>query len=173
MRTEDFKKLVAYHSAQMVGMEYEKKKTGHHSDHQKREDGIAKSQGVFLTWISNDPKLYEKTKDIVCAEDFVEEPYHQVAELIYRQYETMGKVEPAVIISQYESREEQSLVAGIFNKEIRAINGDVEQQKAINEVVRSIKKYSLDYRSRHVTDIKELQQIIEEKKQLQTLQIPF
>ncbi|MDY3909794.1 MAG: DNA primase [Eubacterium sp.] len=173
VRTEDFKKLVAYHSAQMVGMEYEKKKTGHHSDHQKREDGIAKSQGVFLTWISNDPKLYEKTKDIVCAEDFVEEPYHQVAELIYRQYETMGKVEPAVIISQYESREEQSLVAGIFNKEIRAINGDVEQQKAINEVVRSIKKYSLDYRSRHVTDIKELQQIIEEKKQLQTLQIPF
>ena len=48
-----------------------------------------------------------------------------------------------------------------------------EQMKAVNEVVRSIKKYSIDYRSRHVTDIKELQKLIEEKKQLQTLQLTF
>ena len=93
--------------------------------------------------------------------------------MISSQYESQHKVEPAVIISRYESLEEQSLVAGIFNKEIRALTGDVEQQKAINEVVRNIKKYSLDYRSRHVTDMAQLQQLISEKKQLQTLQVPF
>ncbi len=26
----------------------------------QKEDGIAKSQGVFLTWLSNDPVLFEK-----------------------------------------------------------------------------------------------------------------
>lgn len=45
------------------------------------------------------------------------------------------------------------------------------QKKAVNEVVRNIKKYSLDYRSRHVTDIVELQGLLEEKKKLQKLQI--
>lgn len=72
--------------------------------------------------------------------------------MIYEQYETTGKVEPAMIISKFQSKEEQSLVAGIFNKELKEISKDTEQQKALNEVVHSIKKYSLEYRSRHVTD---------------------
>lgn len=173
-RTEDFRKLVAYHSAKMVGIDYEKRqKERLQSGGKKQEDGIAQSQGIFLTWLSNNPELFEKTKGIISAADFVDEPYHQVALMMYEQQETMGKVEPAMIISKFQSREEQSLVAGLFNKEIKEISQNSEQQKAVNEVVRSIKKYSLDYRSRHVTDMKELQSLIEEKKTLQTLQIHF
>ena len=48
----------------------------------------------------------------------MDEPYHEVAQMIYEQYETTGKVEPAMIISKFQSKEEQSLVAGIFNKEL-------------------------------------------------------
>ena len=174
VRTEDFKKLVAYHSARMVGIDYEKRRQERMvKTAGQKEDGIAKSQGVFLTWLSNDPVLFEKTKGILSAEDFVDEPYHEVAQMIYEQYETTGKVEPAMIISKFQSKEEQSLVAGIFNKELKEISKDTEQQKALNEVVRSIKKYSLEYRSRHVTDMKELQTLMEEKRKLQTLQISF
>lgn len=174
VRTEDFKKLVAYHSARMVGIDYEKRRQERMvKTARQKEYGIAKSQGVFLTWLSNDPVLFEKTKGILSAEDFVDEPYHEVAQMIYEQYETTGKVEPAMIISKFQSKEEQSLVAGIFNKELKEISKDTEQQKALNEVVHSIKKYSLEYRSRHVTDMKELQTLMEEKRKLQTLQISF
>ena len=174
VRTEDFKKLAAYHSARMVGIDYEKRRQERSAKTaRQKEDGIAKSQGVFLTWLSNDPVLFEKTKGILSAEDFVDEPYHEVAQMIYEQYETTGKVEPAMIISKFQSKEEQSLVAGIFNKELKEISKDTEQQKALNEVVHSIKKYSLEYRSRHVTDMKELQTLMEEKRKLQTLQISF
>ena len=145
VRTEDFKKLVAYHSARMVGIDYEKRRQERMvKTARQKEDGIAKSQGVFLTWLSNDPVLFEKTKGILSAEDFVDEPYHEVAQMIYEQYETTGKVEPAMIISKFQSKEEQSLVAGIFNKELKEISKDTEQQKALNEVVHSIKKYSLE-----------------------------
>ncbi len=172
VRSEDFRKLVAYHSAKMVGIDYEKRRQERkQSGANKQEDGIAKSQGIFLTWLSDDLNLFEKTKDIITEKDFVDEPYHQVAEMMYEQYREYGKVEPAKIISKFQSKEEQSLVAGLFNKEIKAIEKDSEQLKAINEVVRNIKKYSLDYRSRNVTDMKELQQLIVEKKQLQNLQI--
>lgn len=174
VRVDDFRKLVAHHSAKMVGIDYEKRRQERAIQRAKKpEDGIAQSQGIFLTWLSNDPLLFDKTKDIIGVDDFVDEPYHQVAQLMYEQHENTGQVEPATIISKFQSKEEQSLVAGLFNKELKAISRDTEQQKALNEVVRSIKKYSLDYRSRNVTDMKELQRLIEEKKQLQTLQITF
>lgn len=174
VRSEDFRKLVAYHSARMVGIDYDKRRQERKNlDMKKQEDGIAKSQGIFLTWLSNDPLLFEKTKEIIGAEDFVDEPYHQVAEMIFEQYNTMNKVEPASIISRFQSKEEQSLVAGLFNKELKAISRDTEQQKALNEVIRSIKKHSLEERSRKVTDMKDLQQLILEKRQLQTLHITF
>lgn len=51
----------------------------------------------------------------------MDEPYHQVAVVMYEQYRTTKKVEPAKIISQFDSKEEQSLVAGLFNKEIVAL----------------------------------------------------
>ena len=74
VRTEDFKKLVAYHSARMVGIDYEKRRQERMvKTAGQKEDGIAKSQGVFLTWLSNDPVLFEKTKGILSAEDFVDE----------------------------------------------------------------------------------------------------
>ncbi|MCH5252520.1 MAG: DNA primase, partial [Lachnospiraceae bacterium] len=166
-RTEDFRKLVAYHSAKIAGIDYDRrKKERKQNPPGSVEDGIAKSQGIFLTWLCNDLTLFEKTKGIVSAGDFVDEPYHQVAEMMYEQYGDTGKVEPAKIISQFQSKEEQSLVAGIFNKELKEINQDSEQIKAVNEVVRNIKKYSLDFRSRNVTDLKELQNLIEEKRKL-------
>lgn len=174
LRVEDFRKLVAYHSAQMAGIDYEKRRKERSlQGTKKQEDGIAQSQGIFLTWLSNDPSLFVKTKGIISEEDFVDEPYHKVAQLMYEQYRNTGQVRPAVIISNFQSKEEQSLVAGLFNKELKAIHKDAEQQKAFNEVVRNIKRYSLDYRSRHITDMRELQQLVEEKKQLQTLQILF
>lgn len=174
VRTEDFRKLVAYHSARLVGIDYEKRRQQRAVNAgKKQEDGIAQSQALFLTWLCNDVSLFEKTKDIIGVQDFMDEPYHQVAEMMYKQYRDTGTVEPAIIISKFHEKEEQSLVAGLFNKELKEISRDAEQQKAINEVVCRIKKYSLDYRSRNVTDMKELQQIVLEKKKLQTLQIKF
>lgn len=174
VRTEDFRKLTAYHSAKMVGIDYEKRRQERSLKGQKPpEDGIAKSQGLFLTWLSNDPMLFQKTDGIIGEEDFVDEPYHQVAHFMYEQYRSTGKVEPAMIISRFQSKEEQSLVAGLFNKQLKEISKDTEQQKALNEVIRSIKKYSLEYRSRHITDMKELQNLMDEKRKLQTLQISF
>ena len=172
VRTEDFRKLVAYHSAKMVGIDYDKRYRERKQSRQEHgEDGIAKSQGIFLTWLSNRPELFEKTKDYISEKDFVDEPYHRVAELMYEQYKKDGQVQPAVIISKFESKEEQSLVAGLFNKELKEISREEEQKKALNEVIRNIKKYSLDYRSRNVTDMKELQELVNEKKRLQELRV--
>ncbi len=174
VRTEDFRKLTAYHSANMAGIDYEKRRREREKNRTGpagKEDGIAKRQAIFLTWLCNTPELFQKTEGILSAADFVDEPYRQVAEMMYEQYQSSGQVDPAKIISRFESKEEQSVVAGIFNKELRELRKDEEQKKALNEVVRSIKAYSLELRGRNITDLAELQKLIEEKKKLQTLKI--
>ena len=111
--------------------------------------------------------MFEKTKDILSEKDFVDEPYNEVAKLLFQQYETEGKVQPAIIINKFQSKDDQSLVAGIFNKEIEYLENDEEKKKSFEEVVRTVKRYSIDCRSRSITDMKELPKIIEEKKKIQ------
>ena len=48
---------------------------------------------------------------------------------------------------------------------------DSEREKALNEMVKTLKKASLDKKSREITDLSQLQKIIMEKKQLETLHI--
>ncbi len=171
VRVEDFRKFVAIQSARRVGIDYEKRRVDRERSGKKKEDGIAKSQGILLTWMCNQPELFEKTKDIISEEDFVDEPYHRVASMMYEQYRERGSVEPAVIVSKFDSKEEQSLVAGLFNKELTDVTRESEQKKALNEVIKSIKKYSIDCRSRQISDMNELQKLMEEKKRLQTFHI--
>ncbi|MCR5691949.1 MAG: DNA primase [Eubacterium sp.] len=175
VRSEDFKKLVAYQSSKGLGIDYEKRRQQREESllggKKKQEDGLARRQGLFLTWLSDDLSLFEKTKDLLGPEDFVDEPYHQVALMMYQQYRDTGRVEPAQIISHFESAEDQSLVAGLFNKEIEALDREDDKNKALNEVFHNIKNNSIDYRSRHTTDLADLQKIIEEKNKLKNIQL--
>ncbi len=63
------------------------------------------------------------------------------------------------------------MAAGIFNKQVQQVNEDSEREKALNEMVKTLKKASLDKKSREITDLSQLQKIIMEKKQLETLHI--
>ena len=136
----------------------------------QKEDGILKIQGVLLTWIAEDVGLFPKISRWLQPDDFFEEPYHTIAGMLYEQART-GEISPAQIISYFESKEEQSLAAGIFNKQVQQVNEDSEREKALNEMVKTLKKASLDKKSREITDLSQLQKIIMEKKQLETLHI--
>ncbi|MEI3300154.1 MAG: hypothetical protein V8R67_05685 [Eubacterium sp.] len=121
-----------------------------------------------MTWIAEDVGLFPKISRWLQPDDFFEEPYHTIAGMLYEQARTGGS--PAQIISYFESKEEQSLAAGIFNKQVQQVNEDSEREKALNEMVKTLKKASLDKKSRD-TDLSQLQKIIMEKKQLETLHI--
>lgn len=171
IRSEDFRQLVKHYAAAAVGIQYEKIK----SERQKKkesgkEDGIGQIQAILLTWISEDLSLYPIVKETILPEDFLDEPYREVAKLLYEQAET-GSMSPATIISRFDSKEEQSVVAGLFNRQVKEVREHVEREKALNEVVKTLKKASLEKQSREITDLSQLQALIAEKKKLEHLSL--
>lgn len=135
-----------------------------------KEDGVKKAQKILLTWMVNDVPLFEKITKYISPEDFIEPLFHNVADKLYQQLET-GKVNPASIISTYESEDEHKEVAALFNSELSDELNDNEMEKALNETIIKVKKNSLDYKSRNVKNIEELQNIMKEQKLLQNIHI--
>lgn len=137
----------------------------------KEVNGIKQSQKILLTWLIEEPELYTKIKSIITADDFKDEMYHKAAKLVFEQFEQNGKVLPAVILNQFSSKEEQNEIAALFNTGLDGEINHAEKERAFNDTIRRVKKFSLDYDSSRATDIAELQRIITEQTNLQKLHI--
>ncbi len=140
------------------------------SSHKEKEDGISQAQKILLTWLVQDMSLYPKVAAYLSPDDFIEEPFHDVAVRLYEQLDN-GQINPAAIISTFDDGETQKKVASIFNRELAEELSDSERERALNQTVKKIKKNSLDIKSRSVTDVAQLQNIIKEQKEIQNIQI--
>lgn len=129
--------------------------------------GINYSYKLLLSLIVERPGLYKQIKGIVQAKDYFGEPYSQVARMLYGQLEE-GRLEPARIINHFTEADTQNTVADIFQTGFADDMGNDELEKALNELVVHIKEYSIDKRTRELTDMNELKGLIQEKKALQT-----
>ena len=137
----------------------------------EKEDSVLTAQKFFLTWLIEEPSIYDKTKDYINEDDFVEPLYHHVAALVFEELRATGQVMPARILNQFEDVEEQKTAASLFNTRFKTDDDPAVREKALNETVKRIKKNSLELKSRSVREIADLQKIIKEKAQLQKLYI--
>ena len=137
----------------------------------EKEDGTRQSQRLLLTWLIENPALFDKIKGIITADDFVEDLYHQVAVMVFEGHEA-GNVNPAGILSRFINDEDQyKEVAALFNASLKESLNNEEQKKAFSETVIKVRKHSLDEASRNASDIETLQKIIQAQSALKTLHI--
>lgn len=136
-----------------------------------KDEGIRRSERLLLTWLIEDPVLFDKIKGIITPLDFVKPLYRQAAEMVFSGHEK-GEVNPAAILNHFIDDEgSQKEVAALFNASLEESLNNEEQKKAFSDTVLKIKKNSLDFQSRNAKDLKELQQIIKEQAGLSTLHI--
>lgn len=136
-----------------------------------KEEGSRQSQRLLLTWLIENPGLFEKTAGVISADDFIEPLYHKVAEMVYDSYH-QGKVNPAAILNHFiNDEEEYREVALLFHASLKESLSNEEQKKAFLETVVKVKKNRLDRDSRQAKDIGELQRIIQEQAALRSLNI--
>ena len=146
-------------------------KSGLNEKKHKKEDGMKQSQKLLLTWLIEYDNLYDKIKDIITPEDFTEDIFRKVAELLYEQKKS-GTVNPAQIISLFAEEEEQREVAELFHARIHEVDSAAEQDKALKETILRVKDNSISYRSAHLepTDMQGLQQLVADKRTLQNME---
>ena len=136
-----------------------------------KEDGIRRSQRLLLTWLIENPVLFDKIEGVITADDFVEDLYHQVAQMVFDGHEA-GNLNPAAILSRFINDEDQyKEVAALFNASLKESLGNEEQKKAFAETVMKVRKNSLDMASRNAKDIAQLQEIIRQQAALKQLHI--
>ena len=136
-----------------------------------REDGVRRSQRLLLTWLIEEPTLFEKIRGIITADDFAEELYHQVAKMVFDDYQA-GTLNPAAILNHFINDEDQYReVAALFHASLKESLNNEEQKKAFADTVIKVKKNSLDRASRNAKDIAGLQEIIRQQAALKTLHI--
>lgn len=137
-----------------------------------KSDNANQPQKLLLTWMVNEASLFDKLKQVITVEDFVDENHREVARKLFDQYEEKGKVDPASIIDVSDDLEKQHIVAGILQTELPFEISDDEKERAINEVVKKVKLERIEHElSTCATDLKKLQQLIMEKASLSKLYI--
>ncbi|MBS7302685.1 MAG: DNA primase [Lachnospiraceae bacterium] len=133
------------------------------------QDFVMRSQGLLLTWLVEDERIYPKIKKYISKEDFTEEPYGKAAGYLLPDLEK-GICEPASIISLFEDEEEQRKIAEIFNTKLPPMETLSEREKALKDVVLAVKRNSYEvFTQRLAQDVNGLNRVIEGKKALEEL----
>ncbi len=144
---------------------------GNKKSKSKKEDGVNQSQRLLLTWLIENPELFDKIKGVITPDDFIEELFHKVARMVFDGH-AAGTLNPAEILNHFINDEDQyRTVAGLFHASLKESLNNEEQKKAFSETIMKVKKNSLDYASRHAAGIEELQRIIKEQAALKDLHI--
>ena len=171
---EDLKQLVNRlgNSMALAGGSKEVKGTAKRDSAKKEKDeGIRHSQRLLLTWLIENPNLFDKIDGIITADDFLDPLYKQTAGMVFEAHQK-GEVNPASILNYFINDEEQyKEVAALFHASLKESLNNEEQKKAFSETVVRVKKNSLDYASRQASEISELQRIIREQAALKSLHI--
>lgn len=136
-----------------------------------KEDGNLQSQKILLTWLIESEHVFSQIKKYITPNDFTEDLYRQVAELLYEQYENHA-LNPAKVMNHFTDEEEHRQVASLFHTKIQKLETKAEEEKALKETIIRVKNYSVEHATKMLdpTDIFGLQKIMEAKRSLQDLQ---
>ena len=130
---------------------------------------MKKAQRTLITWLAEEPRLYERVKKYITAQDFTLELYRRVAEKMFRELET-GSFEPAGVISMFEDEEQQREAALLFHTRLPRLETGQEREKAFRDVLLCVKKNSYENNiARMGADVNALSAAIQGKKELEAL----
>lgn len=151
--------------------EQEQNQEKSHKKEEKRDTANEKAQRTLLTWLSEEPLLYEKIKNIIQPSDFTDELCKKVAEHLYEQI-IKNQLNLAKIMDYFINNEEEyKQVARIFHTKVSETLTREERNRAFRETVIRVKKNSLEEASKKVQSMAQLQEIMKAQAVLKNLNI--
>lgn len=135
-----------------------------------KEDGIQKAERLLLTWVAEEPRVYEKIADIIEPDDFSKPLYKKCAELVFGQART-GSVNPGQILNSFMNDDDMGEAASLFEMSRPDEMSGQDRDRAFTEAIVRIKRNSLETSAKNVTDLSQLQQIVKAINELNKIHI--
>lgn len=136
----------------------------------RKEGGVRQAEKILLTWIIDDASVFEKVREYITPEDFVDSLLKDVAEKLYEQYEN-GAMNPAAIVSTYDTEETHGEVAALFSMELDKSLNHNEREKALNDTVIKVKQNSIQHQIEQTKDLGQMQELFSMKNKLSNIHI--
>lgn len=118
--------------------------------------GIDKAKEEMLSILA---KCNQK---VITPEEFRNELYERVCQMIYTLHDENIEIDIANLISYFETAEQQNIVSRIFENETDYEDVD----KAIDDIVRRIRLHNISCDIANESDVNKLKMLIEEKKRI-------
>ena len=138
----------------------------------KPELSLLKLQRLILTLLSEDPKLLERTKGVLGADDFEDPLCRKIAEEMFSASSESGGFSPARILDNFEDAEVQKSAAAVFHEKLAESFSEEEIEKSLTEAIIRVKQNMLDKLIRNAKSTEDMQRIIRLKKELENFTLP-
>ena len=167
---EGLRELVAKYGSREGIMARNERPAADNKPKKKKENGVRQAEKILLTWMTDDLDIFERVKQYISPQDFIDPLMKDVAVKLYEQYDK-GSVNPAAIINTYSTEEEHNEVASIFSRELNEGLSRQERQKALNDTVIKIKRNSIEDELSRTTDARRMQELIMSQMKLGNINI--
>lgn len=142
------------------------------SPEEEKQKKQLKSERLLITWLINDNSLIGSLDEILTADDFADDVYRNIVTELYNQYKNSGRVEPAVIMDRYQSKEEHDKAASIMQQDFDMEVAPDEKSRVITDLVKQIKRKGIDRRIEAAKgDLSLMGKLMVEKKAIEKLHI--
>ena len=141
-----------------------------------RDERVETNEKLLMTWLADEPEIFGQISPYIRPEHFHEGVFRQAAEGYWKILEEQGGGNPASVIGMFETQEEQELAASMFNTRLKGLYDVREREKALKDIVISIRKSAAERERRQIED--EMQEpsaelltgMLNTRKELQALQ---
>lgn len=167
---DNLRKLVTAYAAQTgLVSPVKRPKSGMAERKNTPEENKKKAERLLITWLTEEPGVFPQIIKYITPEDFTGELYKKVADKLFQDL-YKGELNPAAIISLFTDEEEQREAAALFNTKLEELSTKQEKEKALHDIVYTVKKNSYEYYSARLgAEVSALNQVIAGKKALEEL----
>lgn len=137
----------------------------------EKDEGIRAAQRMLLTWLAEEPAVYERIADIISPEDFTDSLYRRTAQMLFEQI-GRGAVNPGEILNHFIDDEgSYQEIAKVFHTGLKEEATKEERNRAFRECVIRVRRNSLERQQESVQDLGELERLVKAQKALEQLNI--
>lgn len=140
-----------------------------------REERESQNERLLLTWLADEPEIFSQISPYVRPEHFGDGVYRKAAEGYWNILSEDGGGNPASVIGMFETEEEQEKAAALFNTRLKGIVDAREREKALRDIVISIRKAAAERERRSMEESMQepsaemLSKMLSTRKELQAL----